>query len=53
MATATWSTETYPGASVQYEEPTMLYDDTSNFEDAGTPRYDQVGESTSWSLEAQ
>lgn len=51
MATASWNTESYPGGSVGYDESTLAYDETDIYEDAGTPRYDQVGETTSWTLE--
>ena len=51
MPTTTWDNEVYPGTSVDYDEPSMTYDDNTDFEESGTPRYDTVGEATSWTLE--
>lgn len=51
MATTTWDNEIYPGGSVNYDETSMTYDDSDDFEESGTPRYDQIGETTSWILE--
>lgn len=53
MATTTWDKEIYPGVAVNYDEESMTYNDTTDFEESGTPRYDQVGETTSWTLEDQ
>lgn len=51
MATTTWDNEIYPGGSTDYDEPSLTYDETGDFEESGTPRYDQIGETTSWTLE--
>lgn len=51
MPSTSWNNETYPGGGVQYNEPNLQYSQTAIYDDAGTPRYNTVGEATSWSLE--
>lgn len=53
MAQTTWDNEIYPGASETYDEESLTYDDTSVYQDAGTPRYDTIGVTTTWTNEQE
>lgn len=53
MPSTTWTTEIYPGGSSTYNDPAMAYDQNTDFEESGIPKYDTVGDATVWTLEAQ
>lgn len=51
MPNTTWDNEVYPGASETYDEEALQYNQTTDYQDAGKPRYDTIGVTTSWTNE--
>lgn len=51
MATTTWDNDIYPGGSETYDEEALTYDQSTSYKDAGLPRYDTIGITTSWTNE--